>query len=35
VHTSSGPDGAQGSSEVFWLVTDLLDIEAYPALDLA
>jgi hypothetical protein len=34
VHTS-GPDGTEDSSEVFALVTDLLDIEAYPALDLA
>jgi Insertion element 4 transposase N-terminal/Transposase DDE domain len=33
---SSGPDGGdEDSSEVFALVTDLLDIEAYPALDLA
>jgi hypothetical protein len=36
---SSGPDGAElvatASSEVFALVTDLLDPEAYPALDLA
>ena len=31
----SGPDGAEEPSEVFALVTDLLDIEAYPALDLA
>jgi len=38
VHTST-PDGAGGGtdepSEVFALVTDLLDIEAYPAIDLA
>ena len=38
VHTSR-PDStdaaAEDSSEVFALVTDLLDIEAYPALDLA
>jgi hypothetical protein len=34
VHTS-GPDGTEDSSEVFALVTDLLDVEAYPALDLA
>ena len=34
VHTSR-PDGAEDSSEVFALVTDLLDPEAYPALDLA
>ena len=32
---SSGPDGAEDTSEVFCLVTDLLDPEAYPALDLA
>ena len=30
VHTT-GPDGNEDSSEVFALVTDLLDIEAYPA----
>jgi hypothetical protein len=39
VHTSptSGGDsaGEEASSEVFALVTDLLDVEAYPALDLA
>jgi Insertion element 4 transposase N-terminal/Transposase DDE domain len=37
VHTSpaDGGDGAEESSEVFALVTDLLDPEAYPALDLA
>ncbi len=34
VHTT-GPDGVDTFSEVFALVTDLLDIEAYPALDLA
>ena len=34
VHSSS-PDGAEDTSEVFALVTDLLDIEAHPALDLA
>ncbi len=34
VHTT-GPDGEESSSEVFALVTDLLDIEAYPVLDLA
>ncbi len=34
VHTT-GPDGAEQPSELFCLVTDLLDIEAYPALDLA
>jgi hypothetical protein len=32
---SSGPDGAEDTSEVFCLATDLLDPEAYPALDLA
>jgi hypothetical protein len=32
---SSGPDGAEDSSELFCLVTDLLDAEAHPALDLA
>ena len=37
VHSSPacGSDGAEDSSEVFALVTDLLDVEAYPALDLA
>jgi hypothetical protein len=39
VHTATaGKDGAAGtgsSSEVFALVTDLLDVEEYPALDLA
>jgi hypothetical protein len=37
VHTSTAGDsaGEEESSEVFALVTDLLDIEAYPALDLA
>jgi hypothetical protein len=34
VHTT-GPDGAEQPSEVFALVTDLLDVEAYPALELA
>jgi hypothetical protein len=37
VHTGA-PDGAEDSedsSEVFALVTDLLDVDAYPALDLA
>jgi Insertion element 4 transposase N-terminal/Transposase DDE domain len=34
VHTSA-PDGDEDSSELFCLVTDLLDVEAYPALDLA
>jgi hypothetical protein len=32
---TSGPDGAEEPSEVFALVTDLLDVEAYPALELA
>jgi Insertion element 4 transposase N-terminal/Transposase DDE domain len=32
---SSGPDGGEEPSEVFALVTDLLDPEAYPAIDLA
>lgn len=32
VHTT-GPDGAEEPSEVFALVTDLFDIQAYPALD--
>jgi hypothetical protein len=37
VHTTVEADhgGTETSSEVFCLVTDLLDIEAYPALDLA
>ena len=37
VHTSPADngDGEEESSEVFALVTDLLDVEAYPALDLA
>jgi hypothetical protein len=35
VHTSPAQGGEEQSSEVFVLVTDLLDIEAYPALDLA
>jgi Insertion element 4 transposase N-terminal/Transposase DDE domain len=41
VHTSPANggggdgDGEEDSSEVFALVTDLLDVEAYPALDLA
>ena len=34
VHTAAD-DGAEESSEVFCLVTSLLDIEEYPALDLA
>ncbi len=35
VHTRAEDDGAEESSEVFCLVTSLLDIEEYPALDLA
>jgi Insertion element 4 transposase N-terminal/Transposase DDE domain len=36
VHTATpGGAGDEESSEVFALVTDLLDVEAYPALDLA
>ena len=34
VHTAA-EDGTEESSEVFCLVTDLLDVEEYPALDLA
>ena len=34
VHTTAG-DGGEQASEVFCLVTDLLDVEEYPALDLA
>ena len=34
VHTAAG-DGGEETSEVFCLVTDLLDTEEYPALDLA
>ncbi|MBA3844522.1 MAG: IS4 family transposase [Actinobacteria bacterium] len=34
VHSAT-PDGAEESSEVFALVTDLLDPEAFPAIDLA
>ena len=34
VHTST-VGGAEDSSEVFCLVTDLLDVQAYPVLDLA
>jgi hypothetical protein len=34
VHTT-GPDGVEQPSEVFALVTDLLDPEAFPAIDLA
>ncbi len=32
---STAEDGDEASSEVFCLVTDLLDVEEYPALDLA
>ena len=35
VHTAPADGGAEESSEVFCLVTDLLDVEEYPALDLA
>jgi Transposase DDE domain/Insertion element 4 transposase N-terminal len=35
VHSSSAGSDDEDISEVFCLVTDLLDIEAYPALDLA
>jgi hypothetical protein len=35
VHTRAEGDGTEASSEVFRLVTDLLDIKEYPALDLA
>jgi hypothetical protein len=35
VHTTADASGAESSSEVFCLVTDLLDTEEYPALDLA
>ena len=34
VHTTT-PDGVEDSSELFCLVTDLLDPEAYPVLELA
>jgi hypothetical protein len=34
VHTAAA-DGGEETSEVFCLVTDLLDVEGYPALDLA
>jgi len=34
VHTTAG-DGGEQTSEVFCLVADLLDVEEYPALDLA
>jgi hypothetical protein len=35
VHTTAQGDGGETSSEVFCLVTDLLDTEEHPALDLA
>jgi len=35
VHTRAAGADAEDSSELFCLVTDLLDVEAYPALDLA
>jgi hypothetical protein len=35
VHTAPAAGGGEGTSEVFALVTDLLDVEGYPALDLA
>ena len=35
VHTAPADGGDDGASEVFCLVTDLLDPEEYPALDLA
>jgi hypothetical protein len=35
VHTRAEGDGTEASSEVFCLVTDLLDTEKYPTLDLA
>jgi hypothetical protein len=35
VHTAPEGGGAEASSEVFCLVTDLLDVEQHPALDLA
>ena len=35
MHTRAEGDGTEESSEVFCLVTSLLDIEEYPALDLA
>jgi hypothetical protein len=35
VHTTEAGTGGEESSEVFCLVTDLLDVEDYPALDLA
>jgi len=35
VHTAPAAGGTEGISEVFALVTSLLDVEEYPALDLA
>jgi hypothetical protein len=35
VHTTGPAEGEESSSEVFCLVTDLLDVEEHPALDLA
>ena len=35
VRTAPADGGAEESSELFCLVTDLLDVEEYPALDLA
>jgi hypothetical protein len=35
VHTAPAAGGTEGTSEVFALVTSLLDVEGYPALDLA
>ena len=35
VHTAPAASGQEGTSEVFALVTSLLDVEEYPALDLA
>jgi Insertion element 4 transposase N-terminal/Transposase DDE domain len=35
VHTTAGTGGGEESSEVFCLVTSLVDVEEYPALDLA
>ena len=35
MHTAPAAGGEEETSEVFALVTDLLDVEEYPALDLA
>ena len=35
MHTAPAAGGEEGTSEVFALVTSLLDVEEYPALDLA